>query len=186
MKTTFKKTLSIVVAFCLLIASATCLMGISAFADGPVNLALNKNTIASSAAPGYGSEKAVDGDTEGVQWQTTGVMSATAWMAVDLGGSKTFDTVKTYLGKGSTGQIKYAYDIYVASAGDFTGAFTDANKATVFDGVKANGTKVATVDASNSVIGGVTSTFTEIEGQYVLVHFTGCAYDYDAADTISL
>ena len=50
MKTTFKRALSTILALCILVATATCLMGISVFAEEPTNVAKINETNTSEQA----------------------------------------------------------------------------------------------------------------------------------------
>lgn len=178
MNATFKRIVSMLLALCVLLASATCLMSMGASAEEVItNIAegATKDRILSNGTQSsYTADKAFDGKKVGDanKWMAAGANNGTAWLIIDLG--DTFDIAKTVTTAfaGSSGTRKYYYDIYVANEGDFDVTFNSDNKTAIFEGIIANGTKAVSVDASNTKAGEVSMTC-EASGRYVLFQCTG-------------
>ena len=182
---TIKRILSVIISLCILLASVVCLAGISSSAAS-TNIA--KGASASSVLtcdatysqhPGYRAFDGVNADSN--KWAADGATNGTAWLIIDLGKTYDISKVRPHIFKGNTGQRVYYYNIFVASEGDFEGAFSEANKQNVFDGIKKNATKTAVVDSTNTAIGGTTSTI-NASGRYVAIQFVGS----NESNTISL
>lgn len=185
MNTTFKRVVCLIMAFSVMLTTAFCLTGITASAAA-TNIA--KGASASKVLtcdatykdhPGYRAFDGVNADSN--KWAADGATNGTAWLIIDLGKTYDISKVRPHIFKGNTGKRVYYYNVFVASEGDFEGAFSEANKQNVFDGIKKNATKTAVVDSTNASVGGSTSTI-NANGRYVAIQFVGS----NESNTISL
>lgn len=185
----FKRLLSIFLTLCVLFSLTSILSVSTVAAESPAistNIALGAtadrvlscdSTYASH--PGYRAFDGINDDAN--KWAADGATNGTAWLIIDLGKTYDITKVRPYIFEGSTGKRVYYYNVYVAEDGDFEGEFSEANKATVFEGIKANGTLAAAVTSTTTDVGGVTSNI-NLSGRYVLLQFVGS----NESNTISL
>ena len=179
MRTTLKRVLGVVLALCVLVAGATCLMGISVFAeDELINVARDSlagmTTYAqystrvlfskennTSQGCAYMVFDGVASSDNGKKWFPN--TAANEWIILDLG--KFYDISQINIQVMSSRYIKY--NIYTAATIGGN-AYTADNKLNVYNYLKQNGTVVANRSA-NSTQTKTTDTFTKTTARYVLL-----------------
>ena len=189
MKTTFKRALSIVIALCVLLASATCLIGISAFADEPVNVALIDDTneadrnrvIASSYGGvnhGYNAFDGKESTADGEKWWS-GNSTVPAYLIIDLG--QVYDLSSEYVMVTTNGDREITYSMYIVSdIGNIE--YNVTNKDAIATAIKAGNNFIPTQKHGGSRPYNVAAT-----GRYVMLEATNCvAYGTDVRRDVSV